>query len=443
MEHIPATSSKAEGWEITFSDNSTLLIHNGLNGKDGIDGTDGKDGDAFIESIVEDKENSVCTITLTDNRKFEFQLVKSYATSIVMLSPSPLYLEPKGEVKIQFIINPSDAALDLNVENADCQIALNLIEDATRSSLTLNEPKGYKITSVEGVTNKSGENIPGQYIATIKDLGVSVGYTDVVVLVVAGAGKAQISSQPITLQSTVSSEIFAPGLPVVMINTPNDAEIVSKNDWMANASLTIYNADGSLNYEGSLSVKGRGNSTWVQPKKPYALKLDSKSEILGIPKHKRWCLLAEYFDPGFLRNNLAFWIGNKISTLEWTPRTSEVNLILNGKYNGIYLLTEQIKIDKNRVNVGDDGFVMEIDIRAADEGETDPHFKIDHIGQWVAVKDYDENPQSLEYIENFIREADALLFSDNYLDETKGWKSMIDMDSFIEWYLINEIGCSV
>ena len=62
------------------------------------------------------------------------------------------------------------------------------------------------------------------------------------------------------------------GLPVVRLNTPRP--ITSKEDWVAGASLRIENADGSLDYEGPTSVRGRGNSTWNYPKKPYAIKLD-------------------------------------------------------------------------------------------------------------------------------------------------------------------------
>lgn len=110
---------------------------------------------------------------------------------------------------------------------------------------------------------------------------------------------------------------------------------------------------------------------------------------------------------------------------------------MNGKYNGLYLLCEQIKIDEDRVNVGDDGFILEIDARAI--SDTDPYFSVSNIPQPLAVKDYDEKEGSLEYVKDFISRADACLFSNDYLDPEIGWKSMIDMESFVEWYLIKEI----
>lgn len=252
------------------------------------------------------------------------------------------------------------------------------------------------------------------------------------------AGKNYEAGTFYNIGRVAEKDVLNTGLPIVLINTPNNAKITSKEEWMQDASITILNTDGSIDYDNeALQIRGRGNSTWTQPKKPYALKLDSKAEILGMPKHKRWCLLADYFDPGMVRNNLAYYIGREISTLEWSPRTQEVELVLNGKYNGLYLLCEQIKIDKNRVNVGDDGFIMEIDARAS--ADTDPYFSVSHIPQPIAVKDYDEKDGSIEYIKDYVSRADELLFSDDYLDSETGWKSMIDMESFVEWYLIKEI----
>lgn len=238
---------------------------------------------------------------------------------------------------------------------------------------------------------------------------------------------------------SLKDKLIELGRPVIIIQTPDSVEIESKDIWMEGATFEIYNTDGSKDCDGSLAIKGRGNSTWLLPKKPYALKLDKKNNILGFPNHKRFCLLAEYNDIGWLRNDLVFSFSRELSNLEWTPRSEEVNLIFNGEYRGLYLLTEQIKIDKNRVNVGDNGFIIEIDYRAKEESEEDPLFYVDHISSALVVKDYDETESSLEYIQNYIKKVDAVLFSDKYLDVKDGYKTLIDIDSFVEWYLIAEI----
>ena len=99
-------------------------------------------------------------------------------------------------------------------------------------------------------------------------------------------------------------KVYNSGLPVVFIETPGGKDITSKEEWMDNASMRIYLKDGKLDYDSDASgmqIRGRGNSTWdaTTEKRPYAIKLNSKAEILGMAKHKRWVLLANYYDATF------------------------------------------------------------------------------------------------------------------------------------------------
>ena len=99
------------------------------------------------------------------------------------------------------------------------------------------------------------------------------------------------------------------GLPIVVINTPNNGSITSKETWVEKSSMIIYQADGTINYDSGtdyMNIRGRGNSTWSYSKKPYNIKLNTKKAILGMPKHKRWCLLANYIDRTLMRNAVAF-----------------------------------------------------------------------------------------------------------------------------------------
>ena len=103
-------------------------------------------------------------------------------------------------------------------------------------------------------------------------------------------------------------------------------------------------------FESEMKIKGRGNSTWGLPKKPYKIKFDSKKSLMGFPADKEWVLLANYTDKTQLRNELAFFMG-RISSFEYTPRTAFVEVIINGVYNGTYQLTEQLKISKNGLEI--------------------------------------------------------------------------------------------
>ncbi len=138
------------------------------------------------------------------------------------------------------------------------------------------------------------------------------------------------------------------GLPVVTINGTVYSKETDFDDIEGTSTIDI---DG---VQYTAGVRLRGNSTQEFPKKPYAIKLDSKAEVLGMPKHKRWVLLANWLDRTLLRNDLAFYIGQQ--TDNWTPHGEPVELVLNGVHVGNYYLCEQIKIDKNRLNIADVGF---------------------------------------------------------------------------------------
>lgn len=228
------------------------------------------------------------------------------------------------------------------------------------------------------------------------------------------------------------------GLPVVIINTPNNQDITSKDEYVENTLMSVLQMDIMDEFCELTNMKGRGNSTWAAPKKPYAIKFDKKKSLMDLPEDKSWVLLANYYDATLLRNDLAFFMGNEISTLDWTPHYQQADLILNGQYKGIYQLGEKVKISKKRVNVGDDGFLLEVDAKA-DANEVT--FNVTHIGQPINIKEPDVvvDGEDYNYIVDYLTNADAVLFSENWLDAEDGYKKYIDMSSFVDWYLINEI----
>jgi len=227
-------------------------------------------------------------------------------------------------------------------------------------------------------------------------------------------------------------------LPVVYLRTP--APIVSKEEWVAGCNIQIWNA-GQYNAEYEhANLKGRGNSTWYgQEKRPYAVKLDTKAEVLGMPRHKRWVLLANYFDRSHLRTDIAFHLGT-LSRLDYTPRIRSVEIVLNGAYRGLYQVTEQLKADENRVAVGPGGFLLEVDVLDP-AGEVT--FTIPSIEAYahINIKEPDMTAGSPEYdyVRQFVTEFDNVLHGDNFADPQNGYPRYIDTASFVDWYLINEI----
>ena len=222
------------------------------------------------------------------------------------------------------------------------------------------------------------------------------------------------------------------------IDTPNGVGITSKDEYVKEATFTLTTSTGELDYSGVTNIKGRGNSTWGAPKKPYAIKLDEKASLMSLPKDKSWVLLANYYDPTLLRNAVAFFMGNELSNLDYTPHFNFVNLTLNGQYQGIYQLGEKIKISKDRVNVGDDGFLLEIDAKYSAD---DIIFWCKKLQAPINIKEPDvvEGDDNYNYVNNFVFTSENVLLSDSFLDENTDYQQYYDIDSFVDWYLINEI----
>lgn len=115
--------------------------------------------------------------------------------------------------------------------------------------------------------------------------------------------------------------------------------------------ITIINTDGETECAGLLDyIKGRGNSTWGMPKKPYNIKLEEKENLFGMGKSKKWSLIANYADTSLLRNSLAY-LAAENAGVPYTPKFTPVDVYINGNYEGAYLLTTRVEVDKTRVNI--------------------------------------------------------------------------------------------
>lgn len=234
------------------------------------------------------------------------------------------------------------------------------------------------------------------------------------------------------------------GLPVVHINTGNK-QITSKDVWIA-ATMEIDGAGDFEDFELSpIEIKGRGNTTWGWSKKPYAIRLESRTSVLGMPKHKRWVLLANYMDRTLLRNRIALYMAQQTS-LAWTPKSQYVEVFLNNKHIGNYLLAEQVRVDKNRINISEEtGVLYELD------------FHFDNKWQWKSPKGWcvqmgqgipfsvaypdDDDLTSTQFNEakNYINLVANALYGTNFKSETLGYRKYIDAQSFIDYWLIFEL----
>ena len=235
-------------------------------------------------------------------------------------------------------------------------------------------------------------------------------------------------------------------LPVLRISTDNSAPIVSKDDYLPAQMNLESNVAGTAAVIGGLQIRGRGNSTWGYAEEAISTQAHRQAELLGMPSSRDWVLLANYSDKTLLRNAQALDLGAKLG-MAWTPRFAFVELHLNGQYQGAYLLTENIKVAKDRVNIdelkaGDvaadkisGGYLLEVDFRQ--EGHT-MFTAIEQLP--IVFQDPEEPvPAQEEYIKGYIDEFEAVLQSSDFANPVTGYAAYIDVDSFVRWYLVNEI----
>ena len=266
-----------------------------------------------------------------------------------------------------------------------------------------------------------------------------------------GSSGTKTGLTSISVGVTFNNSSFVPttiNLPIIRIDTENHAPIVSKEEYI-NAQLKIEanTADPAWNFEAPTQIRGRGNSTWyLHPKKPYKIKLLTKTTLMGMPADKEWVLLANYSDKTLLRNAVAMELSNRFG-LPYAPRSRAVEVFLNGEYEGAYQLMENIKISTSRVNIpkltsadiaGDavtGGYLLEIDQRR--DGTI--IYDTAH-GLPIVVQDPDPiTPEQWTYISSYLQQTENTIYSENFADPVTGYEQLINSQTFIDWYLVNEI----
>ena len=237
--------------------------------------------------------------------------------------------------------------------------------------------------------------------------------------------------------SLSGEEVPRTSLPRVTLTTANHVEITRK---VIEAELVVESPFGTIDMTRPVTVKGRGNTSWWDsPKKSYTFFLNEDDAVLSMNEGKSWALIANYKDATMIRNDIAMYMGREMSRLEYTPDSRFVDLILNGRYWGVYQVLESIDAAIKRVNVGDDGFILEIDGKARYDDAVFYTTRLPEMPFNIKFPETKEGDDNYIFARDYVQKAEDCLFSDNFLDEERGYRQYIDMESFVEWYLINEI----
>lgn len=211
-------------------------------------------------------------------------------------------------------------------------------------------------------------------------------------------------------------------------------------------SLYLRSADGKedLSAESCVEIKGRGNSSWTMfgDKKGYQLKFDSKTSLLGMNEAKKWILIANACDDSMIRNQLAYHAASSME-MDFVPSFRYVDLWIDGDYRGTYMLGEKVEISENRLALTDSlGVLFEHDEAFFDD--EDYCFFSAILQKHFVLKDTVEADESLVSagiadFETALDRFSVYLYSHEPEEITlEDLSEMIDVDSFIKYYLLNE-----
>jgi len=260
-------------------------------------------------------------------------------------------------------------------------------------------------------------------------------------------------------------------LPLVTINT-NGATIVDEPK--VNGTMNLLDADGVVQYDGRIAIEIRGaSSQFFYDKDQYGLEtrdannIDLDVAFLSFPEEEDWILNAPYGDKSLVRNHLIYELATEMG--HYASRSELVELNLNGSYDGLYVLMEKLKRDKNRIDISTmlpeeitgpaltGGYVIKID---KSEGENETVYNpltsfessISPLGSTMEqtihfLYNYPKPefiaPEQKAYISNYIADFEEALASETFTDSIVGYANYIDVDSFIDFFILNELSNNV
>ena len=271
------------------------------------------------------------------------------------------------------------------------------------------------------------------------------------------------SEPPYWFQEPISFDEF--NLPIIMIDTygseiPDEPRIPAYMGIINNPGEINHIEDTFNDYDGNITIERRGNSSQWNDKTPYrfetvdSLGENNNVELLGMPEENDWVLYAPWQDKTMIRNVLIYKLSNQLG--RYASKTRFVELFLNNEYQGVYVLMEKIKRDNNRVPIsklepdeidGDDvtgGYILKFDWYYT--GDNIGGFESDYDGMiynYHYPKPSDIAPQQESYIKDYIHNFESVMSSNNYADESNGYPSIMNVESFIDFILLQELAKNV
>ena len=222
-----------------------------------------------------------------------------------------------------------------------------------------------------------------------------------------------------------------------------------------------------------MSIRGRGNSTWRESKKPFKIKLDKKADLFGLGRNKHWVLVANAMDETLLRDRITAWLGDELG-FPFTPRGVPVDVVMTGEnfgeqYLGSYYFSENVRVDDNRLSIAelteDDtdpavitgGYLIQNGVqvrwgspdifftsRGANWATNTPSFDTEEVGALRGAESSEDafagtelgdaykNSAQQDYIRSAVQHFEDVLF-----EEGTAYRELMDVESAAKYWLVN------
>lgn len=233
-------------------------------------------------------------------------------------------------------------------------------------------------------------------------------------------------------------------LPVFYIEIENGAEVTSRESYL-NATLRVDTENAAGDFPelatSEILIRGRGHYSWNFNKKPYKIRFEKKTSVLGLNASKNWTLIANYTDRSLIQNYVAMEMGKVMDHIPYHSTQYPVDVFVNGSYRGVYTFGEQLEAKKERIDLEesyeDPNTDYLLEVGGYDDGDVlgRDYF---HAGtlRYIAIKHPETEKlqqAQLDYLMDYVTKADAAVQSlTNYED-------YIDVDSLIDWVIIHEL----
>ena len=245
------------------------------------------------------------------------------------------------------------------------------------------------------------------------------------------------------ISTTVSKTLAKTGIPVIYIDTQNEAAITSRVDYVY-TNIKIVSEDPPYYLENKNfmdQIRGRGNSTWNYEKKPFRIRFNARTPLFGLTAQRNWILLALAKDYTMLSGCLPYELGNRFD-MEFVRHFFHVDVVLNDRYQGHYVILEHNQVNPGRLDIDPySGYLVEFDTNQ--KADPNPFFRTATTNLPTYISSPEGPPSgmdvSYEWVRDSINEFDRLLNSPVANFPFNNLKTLIDIDNFVDYFIVCEM----